>query len=281
MRMQFTRGVQRFGALMVVVRAARRALIDYRKESRKKALRHARRRSIDSYLAAHQIRKLQIGAGDNPLEGWLNSDLDPSSTRIIFLDVLEEFPFEDQVFDYVFSEHLIEHLMYQDGLFMLREIYRIIRPGGKLRIATPNIEAIIGLYSPERTELQKQYLAWSAKEVMGLYSPEKTELQKYFPEWDIDYDHINRHFPDARQDSVCFVVNSFFRSWGHQFLYDASTLQAAMEGAGFVEATRCSPGESSDENLRGTDSHADIIGNEMNQFETMVLEATRPFVVQK
>jgi SAM-dependent methyltransferase len=235
----------------------------------------SRQEIIRTYLVDHEITKLQIGAGTNPLEGWLNSDLEPISDDIIFIDAREEIPFENQVIDYIFSEHMIEHMNYKDGLFMLRECYRIMRPGGKIRIATPDVEKIIGLFNPQKTTMQKQYLEWNAKVSIGLYSPEKTELQKRRPEWDLDPIHINRFFPDASQDSACFVVNNFFRSYGHQFLYDTKTLTGAVNEAGFIEVKTCLPGESSDINLRGLESHHRLIGDEMNQFETMVLEGIK------
>jgi len=71
-------------------------------------------------------------------------------------------------------------------------------------------------------------------------------------------------------------VNCFFRSWEHQFLYDPQTLNAALQEAGFVDVVEFGPGESRDEHLLGIESHGRIIGEEMNRFETMVLEAVRP-----
>jgi hypothetical protein len=50
-----------------------------------------------------------------------------------------------------------------------------------------------------------------------------------------------------------------------------------MERAGFVEITLYRPGESDDEAFRGVESHGRVIGAEdFNQFETFVLEGTRP-----
>jgi SAM-dependent methyltransferase len=256
-------------------KAVQQARIDCRLQKERERLTHARGAIIESYLATHQTPKLQIGAGDHILRGWLNSDLAPSASEIIFVDARQPLPFEDQTFEYVFSEHLIEHLTYREGLYLLRETHRILKPGGKIRIATPDIEAIIGLYSPSTTELQRQYIAWSAHEVMGLYSPQESELQRYFPQWEIDHRHIRQFFPNADRDCVCFVVNSFFQSWGHRFLYDAATLRQALRGAGFSSVARCSPGKSSDETLRGIECHGRVIGERMNQFETMVMEATR------
>jgi SAM-dependent methyltransferase len=235
-----------------------------------------RQKYLEAYFREHEIVKLQIGAGNNRLDGWINSDLEPTSDQIIFINTLEKLPFDDHPVDYVFCEHMIEHINYQGGLFMLRECYRIMKPGGKIRIATPDAEKIAGLFDPQKTSNQKRYLEWSSRVGIGLYSFEKSEMKKRRPEWDIDPVHINTYFPDASQDSVCFVVNNFFRSYGHQFLYDVKTLTAALCEAGFINVAQYSPGKSNDINLQGLEAHYRVIGQEMNFFETMVLEGTRP-----
>ena len=171
---------------------------------------------------------------------------------------------------------MIEHISYKDGLFMLREAYRVLRPGGRIRLATPDVEKIVSLLSPEKSELVRRYLQLSAQENLGLYSPLKSRLQIRRPEWDLDHEHMVRAFPDSSRDSAGFVVNNFFHSYGHKFLYDAFTLRSALQDVGFAEVKRYPPGESEDEHLRGIEHHQRLIGDEMNRFETMVLEARRP-----
>jgi predicted SAM-dependent methyltransferase len=58
------------------------------------------------------------------------------------------------VFDYVFSEHMIEHVSYAEGLLMLRECLRVLKPGGRIRIATPSLEVLLDLYKPSKTPIQ-------------------------------------------------------------------------------------------------------------------------------
>ena len=93
---------------------------------------------INKYLNSNSVYKLQLGCQKLLLKGWLNSDVEPSSQDVIHLDVTKQFPFEDCVFDYVYSEHLIEHLEYDDCIKMLYESYRVLKDNGKIRIATPN-----------------------------------------------------------------------------------------------------------------------------------------------
>ena len=158
---------------------------------------------------------------------------------------------------------------------MLRETCRVMKPGGRIRIATPDIRRITALMSEELDDLQREYVRWSVTTVMGLYADAPSKLQQHRPEWALEAAHVRRCFPDPSTDAACFVVNNFFRGFGHQFLYDERTLAAAMTEAGFERIERVEPGVSTDEHLRGIDAHATVIGERYNAFETLVLEGVR------
>lgn len=244
----FRETLKRSRFLVTFVRAIRAGMEEYNDESRKKKSCREREKVIRSYLESHQIKMLQIGAGTTLLEGWLSTDIRPLRREIIFLDATEPFPFENDTFDYVFSEHMIEHISYDDGLSMLQECQRVLKPSGKIRIATPNIENIVGLYSRQESEFDQEYIKWA----------------------------IDRFMKDTKSYHKSFVVNNFFRGFGHQFIYDPVTLQDAMEKVGFIQVKRYTPGESDDKILCGIESHGQVIGDVRNQFETMVLEAKSP-----
>lgn len=223
-------------------------------------VRAIRRRVLDPlritrYLRTQPVRKLQIGTGPNPLRGWLNTDLLPDTypehrDEIVFLDAARPFPFDDMTFDYVFSEHQIEHIPEPAAHSMIRECFRILRPGGRVRIGTPDLAAILGLYDEPLDETQRRYVEW----VMTRFRP-------------------NVRFGNKR----CYVINHMFTDHKHQFIYDLETLSAILADAGFAEIVRWNPGESDDPVLRGLESHGQAIGDEeVNRFETMVVEAVRP-----
>jgi len=205
-----------------------------------------RSRVIENYLRSHPVGKLQLGSGPKLLDGWLNTDCSLFFQGKCFLDAKRPFPFEDKTFNYVFAEHLIEHLTYPKGVAMLRECHRVLKPGGSIRVASPDLHILAGLYTPEKTEAQKQFI--------------KTMVDNWLP--------------DIRIYKESFVINNSVRNWGHKFIYDQETLTAAMESVGFTEVTRFNPCESNDPNLQGLESHGP--GNEAKCFETLVLQAKRP-----
>lgn len=57
----------------------------------------------------------------NIMDGWLNTDFYPRK-NVPFLNVLKPLPFPDNSFDYVFSEHMVEHIPFESTLFFLRNV---------------------------------------------------------------------------------------------------------------------------------------------------------------
>jgi predicted SAM-dependent methyltransferase len=207
------------------------------------------RRLLNNHLAAVNIRKLMLGAGSNLRPGWLLTDIAPQSSTVMYLDVTKPFPFDSEMFEYIHAEHLIEHLSWSDGLRMLRECRRVLTPGGIIRIATPDLATLLGLY----------------------YEQQHDDLGRRYIEWITDLT-----LADVDDYKAAFVINNAFTNFGHKFLYDRELLELALTKAAFIDIREFPMGESDDENLRGIESHGEIAANEeMVAFETMVFEATR------
>jgi predicted SAM-dependent methyltransferase len=205
--------------------------------------------AVKAYLATHQVRKLEIGARVASLDGWLSTDVDPASEDTVFLDATKPFPFDCGTFDYIYCEHMIEHISWQKGQAMFRECHRALKPGGVMRIATPDLEVILGLYSPTLAAEQKDYIEYIVRKALSEVSTHK----------------------------AAFVINNAFRNWGHQFIYDGNLLTLALERCGFIDIRRCVYGESNEEHLRQIEMHGKHIGDErIARFETMIFEGTRP-----
>lgn len=206
------------------------------------AVRAMRRgRQVERYLRTHDVRKLQLGAGEHPHDGWLNTDLHDygRGNDLVYLDVRKRFPLPDASFDFVFSEHMLEHLTYAEGQRCLRECFRVLRPDGRIRIATPSLERLAALYAPDPSDVQRRYLRWA----------------------------VNTLAPETDAALPGVVVNNFFRSWGHSFIYDPQTLRHALGAVGFVDVEERPVGE--------LEQHLSE-EPEFNEYETVVLEARRP-----
>jgi predicted SAM-dependent methyltransferase len=208
-----------------------------------------RRRSlINEYYLKNKIIKLSLGSNISTNQDWLCSDIVPASKNCIYLDATKSFPFKDKSVDYIHSEHMIEHLTWSDGMKMLKESYRVLKPGGKIRIATPDLSVIINLYD-KSNDLNKRYIQWSTDKFIN----------------GINYYHS------------CFVINNFFRDWNHQFIYDETMLVMALTNAGFTEIKKVNYNQSEDSNLRDMEQHGINVGNiQMVEFETMIFEALKP-----
>ena len=199
----------------------------------------------NAYLASAVDPKLQIGGGWCRKDGWLNTDLE-RLPGTMYMDATRRFPFEDGTFQYVYCEHMIEHVTYEDAAFMLTECWRVLRPSGTIRIVTPDFGAMIGLYSDVRHSTQSNYL-------------------DYF---------CTAHLPKTRPANAVAVINGQMRMWGHQFIYDECTLTRAMAGAGFRSINRKRLGESDHNALLAIDNETRYPPGLLD-FESLTLEANR------
>lgn len=202
---------------------------------------------VKQYLKASKIRKLQIGTGQNPLNGWLNTDYDTGLSKgSVFLDATNPLPFPPQTFDYIYFEHFIEHIEYYEGQNLLDECHRILKSEGKIRFSTPDLNFLIDLYKEKKTDIEKDYIKW-------LISTQ-TKFNVF---------------------SDTFLINTYFHEWGHKFIYDFKTLKALLTQTGFTNIKKVSVGESDDENLQNLESHGSIVGDVFNRLESLVIEATK------
>lgn len=211
------------------------------------ARRRARAGQIARYLGSTAEPGLIIGAGTHRREGWLASDLEPAGSDVVPIDATRPLPFPDRSLAYVFAEHMIEHIDYRAGQRLAGEMFRILRPGGVVRIATPDLARMARLMSEPLDAEAQAYVDWNN----GTFG-----------------DHVNNR--------PSFVLNRVMHWWGHRFLYDRPTLADLLTAAGFTALEMPAVGESRHARLRGLEHHGAVVPEAMNRFETMVIEGTRP-----
>lgn len=118
-----------------------------------------------------QIKRLHLGAGLNTPEGWINLDgswnawlakypnlrrllktihilpasqLDiPWNPNVLIHDIRKPLPFRTNSLSAIYASHLLEHLYLEEAKHLLKECYRVLEPGGVLRMVVPDLRAIV------------------------------------------------------------------------------------------------------------------------------------------
>ncbi|MCB9074601.1 MAG: methyltransferase domain-containing protein [Chitinophagales bacterium] len=202
---------------------------------------------IHHYLQNNTERKLQVGAQGSPMKAWLNVDILPKTADTAYMDATKRFPFEENIFSYIFAEHMIEHITYDEGQFMLRECFRVMKPNGVIRLATPNLDKI--------SEILK--------------NPEKEEYRNYIQLY------VERFYGKDYPIIPALQINKLFYGFHHRFIHNFESLSFILEQAGFKNIIQREVYQSEHSALQNLEKHAGMMGEENNQIETFVVEAMK------
>jgi SAM-dependent methyltransferase len=90
--------------------------------------------------------RVQLGPGQRHyLEGWINVDANMFTAKCdVWSDISAHLPFRDASVDAIYSHHVIEHLPNLPTHF--QEMFRILKPGGVIRLGGPNGDAAMREY---------------------------------------------------------------------------------------------------------------------------------------
>jgi predicted SAM-dependent methyltransferase len=175
------------------------------------------------------LRGIHCGSARRIVPGWVNTDLlhfraldetEVERGRLARLDghlfYLEfdsraPYPFEDASFDWAHAEHFVEHLELEQAIAWLTEIRRLLKPGGHVRLSTPDLRRYLeGYLDPDN----------------GFFAEHRGRLRglRAFRDMDVP-------------DRPGWMVNQIFYMWGHHWIFDFEELRYAAERAGFDPAS--------------------------------------------
>jgi predicted SAM-dependent methyltransferase len=202
------------------------------------------RRTLTRYLRENRGHiRVNVGAGQRPLSGWLNGDIWPYAGTV-YLDVQNKLPFEDTAVHVINCMHMVEHVSSEVCQAFFNECYRVLEPGGLLRVSTPSLEKLIRIYH-------------------GIGEPTHEQVLEH-----------HRDYHQRPVDNICQWFNDHMPLWGHQFIFDEGALIHHLETAGFKDIVRCNFGESRHADLRGVEQHDE--GDEwMRWAYVMIVEARK------
>ena len=115
--------------------------------------------------------KINIGAGLSGVPGWFNIDNSPTiaisriplAAKVLKtpnwpkdvrrVDVRKGLPFPSESAHYIYSSHTFEHFTWAESVSVAQECYRVLRPGGIIRIVVPDLKLIARQYLQDNDPL--------------------------------------------------------------------------------------------------------------------------------
>lgn len=209
------------------------------------------------------MKKIQFGSGKNKFPGWENTNYPEH-------DITKRLKFQSSSVDFIFHEHVLEHIDEADGFYFLKESYRILKPGGVMRIVCPSIDGAIDIYQNWDNIDPKM------KERHGKHFGPFRNANAFINH--IIYFEAARYVGkklDENYDQSIPVKN---KALWHVFMYDKASLQEKLEMIGFSKIVFPEKLESEHGDLRNLESR--LLGHDCDpQYHPwkldLVIEATK------
>jgi predicted SAM-dependent methyltransferase len=147
---------------------------------------------------------LHLGSGTHPIKGFVNVDGNPRRRPDLWLDLTLGLPFRDDSVTGGYCCHTLEHFFEPDVRQVLGEMFRVLRPGGGIRLVTPDMGKAIAAY-------QELNSGWFSE------------------------------FPDARRSIGGRFTNYMLCRDQHRLMFDFSFMREILEDIGFADIVQCTP----------------------------------------
>lgn len=178
----------------------------------------ARQRRLLKRLRSGSGWSLSLGSGRRPFPGWILVDIEPNGpTDYLRWDCRRPLPLRDGSVARILIEHYLEHLDPETHVpQLLTECYRLLQPGGYLRIIVPDAEKFL-----------RAYVAGDSRQWLALG-------------YDLNALPLNPPTPMS-------IINHVFHQRGeHRAAYDFNTLHHILARHGFSQIKRQCFGQSDD-----------------------------------
>jgi len=223
------------------------------------------------------LKMLNLGCGGRYHKDWVNIDFNSSGPDVIKHNLCLGIPTPNEAFDVVYHSDLLEHFPKSYAPAFLKECWRVLKPGGIIRVAQPDLEEIVRLYldALDRslegdTEAQQRY-EWLVIELLDQMVRNRSggEMVEYWRQTPmpaeefvikrcgsevlgaLQYLRTNPKPINNNKDPYLNAIRnndgsqikkmSLFRMSGevHQWMYDRYSLKKILGETGFVDIQQC------------------------------------------
>jgi predicted SAM-dependent methyltransferase len=208
----------------------------FKKQKMRKAIGTIQRCSRLQFMKFDGVQYLNIGCGPKPVLGFVNLDYQWTPEIDICWDITRGIPFPPKQFAGIFSEHCLEHITRPQAMLVIKEFFRLLKPGGTARLIVPDAELYIDCYVRHR-DGRDVVLPYGSDSVTADYTP-------------------------------LMALNRVFRDHGHAYAYDYRDLSAVLSATGFIRIERSGYKQGRDPRL--------LIDSEDRAPESLYVEASKP-----
>ena len=207
-------------------------------------------RLLQKQITKKRIDRLHVGCGHVLLKDWLNILYEKRQEygRIhhnngapwLNYNLLKRWPVENNSICFIAGSHFIEHLDLNDGIRFLGEAFRVLRPGGVIRLSCPDLE----IYARHYVNGDKNFFE-----------------HKLIREWCA--------FKKAETPGEIFIAKAYDSGGSHKWFYDFDSLKHVLGSAGFHKVRKCG-------RLEGAVPDLETIEPSGRELETLYVEAVKP-----
>jgi predicted SAM-dependent methyltransferase len=202
-------------------------------------------RIISKLLLIRKLKKnyncLNIGCGSRVKSyPWINLDYQMNKKMPLYINISKKMKFRSESISYVYAEHVVEHIPQEKQIQFFKESLRVLKKGGILRIILPHINPFQNINNNNLNNLKTAYFA-------------------------------KKYIYNNKSD----IINDLFRNHGHKYLWFEDDLIHELNKVGFVKVEKCLFREFHYEKQLHLDSHYLEVGHEIDDFESLRIEATK------
>ncbi|MBF0450584.1 MAG: methyltransferase domain-containing protein [Candidatus Magnetomorum sp.] len=255
---------------------------------------------------------LNLGCGRSYHRDWINIDIQSTGPDVIAHNLFLGIPYSDNSVDVVYHSHVLEHMPKQFAPDFLNDCFRVLKKGGIIRVAIPDLERIVREYlshlenALDGDEQATNHYEWIMLELFDqtvrnqsggamldywklnpmpaesyVYERcgrEALNAVTYLRRQNISYTKSKDIFTQVMQqpNDQLLLQMARFRTSGevHQWMYDRYSLSCLLRQAGFSDIHVCKATESKIADFSSYGLDTDETGN-IRKPDSLFMEARK------